>query len=106
MVTFAPHRPLVQPWSAAAALTGLLLISTGLAAAVHRLEHGHAPAEHHNCPTCQFLGSVKQEIPPASAAPAVLELSRHSWAPAWAEPAPLSRLSGGDKSARGPPALS
>jgi hypothetical protein len=97
------HKPAVLRWTAAAALAGLLLISTGLAAAVHLTGHGHEPGQHHKCQTCLLLSSVKQGISPASSAPALLEPTPDSRAPVRAEAVPVVQLSGGEKSARAPP---
>ncbi len=100
------HKPTALRWTAAAALAGLLLISTGLAATVHLSEHGHEPAEHHKCQTCLLLSSVKQGIWPACPAPVLLEPAPDSRAPTRAEAVPLVRLSGGEKYARAPPVSS
>jgi hypothetical protein len=106
MAAMLPYNPAAQRVAAVWALAGLLAVCTGVAAAIHLAEHEHAAAEHAKCQTCQLLCGVKQGIPLACAVPALLELSPELCTPAAADPAPLSRLAGCDKSARGPPALS
>lgn len=98
-----PHNRAAQRMVAAAALTGLLFVCTGAATAIHLAEHDHGAAAHFRCQTCQLLCGVKQGIPPACAAPALLALSPDLRIPDGPDPAPLSRLPDCDKSARGPP---